>query len=176
MKGNNRNSGVIIIILTAVAITAALSIVPWGRLTGNILKDFNLLGDLMPSNAAEYATLEVMYPGAEYEKLDITNDVIAGAYEAKGQGYAFKCTGKGYHEMTILIGLDYDGTIISVIPLEHQETSGFGAELFKDDAIASLYVGKTLDQEVDSRAGATLTSKAMVTMTNACKEAYKSIK
>ena len=139
------------------------------------------------ANAAEYATLEVMYPGAEYEKLDITNDVIAGAYEAKGQGYAFKCTGKGYHEMTILIGLDYDGTIISVIPLEHQETSGFGAELFnpdnstegelfKDDAIASLYVGKTLDQEVDSRAGATLTSKAMVTMTNACKEAYKSIK
>lgn len=128
------------------------------------------------ANVAEYATLEVMYPGAEYEKLDITNDVIAGAYEAKGQGYAFKCTGKGYHEMTILIGLDYDGTIISVIPLEHQETSGFGAELFKDDAIASLYVGKTLDQEVDSRAGATLTSKAMVTMTNACKEAYKSIK
>ena len=47
------------------------------------------------ANAAEYATLEVMYPGAEYEKLDITNDVIAGAYEAKGQGYAFKCTGKG---------------------------------------------------------------------------------
>ena len=31
------------------------------------------------ANAAEYATLEVMYPGAEYEKLDITNDVIGDA-------------------------------------------------------------------------------------------------
>ena len=128
------------------------------------------------ANAAEYATLKIIYPETEYSKLDISNDVVLGAYEAKGQGYAFKCAGKGYHELTVLIGLDYDGTITSVIPLEHQETSGFGAELFKEDAINSLYVGKTLDQEVDSRAGATLTSKAMVTMTNACKDAYKSIK
>ena len=56
MKGNNRNSGVIIIILTAVAITAALSIVPWGRLTGNILKDFKAVQE-----GQVYCTTNDMY-------------------------------------------------------------------------------------------------------------------
>lgn len=89
MKGNNRNSGVIIIILTAVAITAALSIVPWGRLTGNILKDFNLLGDLMPSNAVEYATnveidpelakLETEQPAIETPSINTANTNISGS-------------------------------------------------------------------------------------------------
>ena len=62
MNNPNRPGGVIIILLTAVAIVAALSLVPWGKLTGNLLKDFNLLGDLFPSQQVSYQTHEELDP------------------------------------------------------------------------------------------------------------------
>ncbi|MGN0223103.1 MAG: GDSL-type esterase/lipase family protein [Muribaculaceae bacterium] len=62
MNNPNRPGGVIIILLTAVVIVAALSLVPWGKLTGNMLKDFNLLGDLFPTEHASYETHEELDP------------------------------------------------------------------------------------------------------------------
>lgn len=41
-----------LIIFTAIAIVALLSLVPWSRLTGGFIKDYNLLADLFPSSEA----------------------------------------------------------------------------------------------------------------------------
>lgn len=38
----------LLIVIIAVGLLAALSFVPWSRLTGGFVKDFNLIGDLMP--------------------------------------------------------------------------------------------------------------------------------
>lgn len=48
-------------VIVAVAIVALLSVVPWGNLTNNFIKDFDLLADIHPSDAAAQAT-----PGAEF--------------------------------------------------------------------------------------------------------------
>ncbi|MDO5440045.1 MAG: FMN-binding protein [Erysipelotrichaceae bacterium] len=126
---------------------------------------------------AEKANLELMYPGADFTPVGdkyVDGSTILGIYEADGQGYIFKLWGKGYSSsgITILVGFDYDGTIQKLVPLEQQETNGFGAENFKDDAINSLYIGKTLDQDVDLRSGSTVTSKAMQGMIAAAKAVF----
>lgn len=74
MNNPNRPGGVIIILLTAVVIVAALSLVPWGKLTGNMLKDFNLLGDLFPSEHTSYQTHEELDP--ELAKLAEEPEVV----------------------------------------------------------------------------------------------------
>ena len=68
MNNPNRPGGIIIILLTAVAILAALSFVPWGRLTGNLFKDYNLVGDLFPSQQIVYETTVQLDP--ELAKLE----------------------------------------------------------------------------------------------------------
>lgn len=42
-----------LIIFIAVAIVAALSLLPWSRMTGRVFKDFNLLADIMPGAVAD---------------------------------------------------------------------------------------------------------------------------
>lgn len=125
---------------------------------------------------AEKANLELMYPGAEFKPVgeNLQDDTILSIYEAEGKGYIFKLWGKGYSSsgITILAGFDYDGTIQNLVVLEQQETNGFGAENFKDENIQKLYIGKTLDQEVDMRSGSTVTSNAMKEMLNAAKAAF----
>ncbi len=41
-----------LIIVTAIAIVALLSLVPWSRMTGGFIKDYNLLADLFPPSEA----------------------------------------------------------------------------------------------------------------------------
>lgn len=130
------------------------------------------------SMAAEKAYLEAMFPGAEVTIVtdQVADDVVKGAYIAEGQGYAFNCEANGFAgPVKVLVGMDNDGTIIAITPLEHGETAGFGAENFTEESIATFYLGKTIDQEVDMRAGSTFTSNAMKTITNAAKEAFKKL-
>lgn len=124
----------------------------------------------------EKQNLEKMCPGAEFTimEFDEMPEEILGVYEANGTGYIFKCAARGYHDdITTLIGLDYDGTIFDVIILSNSETSGVGTKVF--DKLDSLYIGKTIDQDVDILSGATYTSNGMIKMINASKDAFKSI-
>ena len=43
---NNRNGRPFTIIIIAITTVLALSLLPWGKLTGNFFKDFNLLEDI----------------------------------------------------------------------------------------------------------------------------------
>lgn len=56
-----KNGKPFITIFITLVILAGLSFVPWGKLTGRFLKDFNLIGDLCPS-LAEYLSNEVVDP------------------------------------------------------------------------------------------------------------------
>lgn len=129
---------------------------------------------------AEVAYLELMYPETEFVTIDYSDSdkVILGAYEAVDKGYVFKATATGYNGSTpiiALIGMDKKGTITNIIPLQQQETNGFGARCFEAANIKSLYKGKAIDEDVDMLAGATLTSNAMKKMCDKAKEAYTSI-
>ena len=49
-----KNGSPLTIIVTAVVALVVLSVMPWGDLTGNKLKDFNLLSDLIPESDKTY--------------------------------------------------------------------------------------------------------------------------
>ncbi|MCM1452385.1 MAG: GDSL-type esterase/lipase family protein [Clostridium sp.] len=49
MKAKDNKPRPFLIIFTAIAIVALLSLVPWSRLTGGFIKDYNLLADLFPA-------------------------------------------------------------------------------------------------------------------------------
>lgn len=116
--------------------------------------------------AAEKENLEMMFPGAEFAALDMSDDAgyVQGVYEVAGQGYAVKIQTTGYNSSTpiiALVGFDSNGTITGVMALQQQETDGFGSKVFKEENISSLFVGKGIDQTTDLLSGATVTSTAM---------------
>lgn len=87
MNNLNRPGGAIIILLTAVVIVTALSIVPWGKLTGNMLKDFNLLGELFPSEHVSYQTHEELDPELaklENEPDDLVESMVTDSIHVAG--------------------------------------------------------------------------------------------
>lgn len=149
-------------------------------LSGLILGAVNSVTEPLIQEAAikaEKANLELMYPGGSFKQVgeNLTDGkTILGIYEVEGQGYVFKLWGKGYDAdgITALVGFDKDGKITNVVALSQKETSGFGAEVFKDDSIQKLYIGKALDEDVDMRSGATITSNAMKGMIDAAKAAF----
>lgn len=69
----NKAGSPLTVILLAVALLAALSLLPWGELTGNRLKDFNLLADLVPESDKTYITHEETDPAlAELEAMQLS--------------------------------------------------------------------------------------------------------
>ena len=130
---------------------------------------------------AENKNLELIFPGANFEAKDYVDDdgVIIGVYEVENTGYVFKATATGYNSSTpiiCLIGMDNDGTIVNVVALEQQETSGVGSKCFETNNIEKLYMNKKLNENIDSITGATFTSNAMGKMITSAWKAYENIK
>lgn len=57
-SGNRGENNPLAVVFLAAAILFALSMLPWGRLTGNLIKDFDLFGDIFPSSK-EYVFTEL---------------------------------------------------------------------------------------------------------------------
>ncbi len=70
----NSSNRLVIIILTALAILTILSLVPWNNLTGHTLKDFNLIGDILPQTDKTYITHEEI--DSELNNLTLDSDSI----------------------------------------------------------------------------------------------------
>lgn len=71
----------VLTILTAVFILAGLSFVPWSDLTGNTIKDFNLIADLLPEKKESI-------PAAEEPAIDIDPELLALAETAAAEAPA----------------------------------------------------------------------------------------
>jgi len=130
---------------------------------------------------AEKASLEVMYPGAEFNTIDYTDEskTIIGVYEAVGKGYVFKATTTGYNSSTpiiCMISISNDGVLENVVVLQQQETKGFGSKCFEEENIQNLYIGKTSSDKIDTISSATFTSEAMQKIIAKSFEAYEKVK
>ena len=139
------------------------------------LRDYvdTISGASISSNAFLRATEDAL----DYSKdvLGITpaegdKDAILAAYKASLGGeveeektvttetYAVT----GFADFSVEISVDSDGKIVSVSVPEHNETSGFGADLIADASVFDALVGQNIaDARIDVRAGATLTSNAI---------------
>ena len=125
--------------------------------------------------------LELIFPNGNFTAVDYTDDdgVITGVYKVADKGFVFKASAKGYNAsnpIVTLIGMDTEGVIVNVVALEEQETKGVGTKCFEEENVQKLYIGKTLDQQVDGITGATFTSEAMKTMIGKAQEAFREVK
>lgn len=72
MSGNNNPRGIFVIMITAMMTLTVLSMLPWGDMTNNNFKDFNLLADIIPQSDKTYITHEELDP--ELQLLEQENN------------------------------------------------------------------------------------------------------
>ncbi len=132
--------------------------------------------------AAAEARQEVLPEADSFEKVDgvlLPEGVEEAYYAANGAGYVFKLTTKGYGgTIELMCGMNEDGSIASIVTLNHSETSGIGSKVVDDaGGYSKNYVGKTAEDyaAVDAVTGATISSKAYKRAVEAAFEAYMAV-
>ena len=118
--------------------------------------------------AAVKDSLEVLYPGAEFAEETVSLDSgspIQNVYKISGsaEGYVYKVGVNGYGgEVTYLVGINKDGSYQGFVALSYDgETRGFGTRIAEPE-FSDQFNGKTIDDNIDTLAGATVTSTPVV--------------
>ena len=126
--------------------------------------------------ASKMAALKTVLPGCEYEQIaydgladDSVLDEIFAGKDADGnvKGYALTANPQGYGgEIPITLGVSIDGYVTQTYVGSLQETQGLGSRVgddaFKEQFIAIAADPDTLRSDVDTIAGATISSSAFV--------------
>ena len=126
--------------------------------------------------ASKMAALNTVLPGCEYEQIeyegisdDSALDEIFIGKKADGsiKGYALTANTQGYGgEIPITLGVSVDGYVTQTYVGSLQETQGLGSRVgddaFKEQFIAIAADPDTLRSDVDTIAGATISSSAFV--------------
>ena len=148
--------------------------------------------DKIAANAVqtEIASREKVLPaGKSYgEAVTADNGVsYCVGYDADGKeiGYVFTSGAKGYGgTVSVMVGIDTEGTITGIEILSHAETPGLGANATKDDfkgrfvgksGILSVNKSSNEGQDVQAITAATITSNAVVNAVNLATETYNQI-
>lgn len=127
--------------------------------------------------------------GFEEIKAEFSDDLgIVDAYKStNGSGAAFKAVTKGYGgDITLMVGINEDGTVAGTKILTHTETPGLGAKA-ADPSFLEKYAGKkgelkvvknnpTSQQDVVAVSSATTSSKAVTKAVNNVLTAFEQIK
>ena len=126
--------------------------------------------------ASKMAALKTVLPGCEYEQIEyegltddsVLDEIFAGK-DADGnvKGYALTANPQGYGgEIPITLGVSVDGYVTQTYVGSLQETQGLGSHVgddaFKEQFIAIAADPDTLRSDVDTIAGATISSSAFV--------------
>ena len=126
--------------------------------------------------ASKMAALKTVLPGCEYEQIEyegladdsVLDEIFAGK-DADGnvKGYALTANPQGYGgEIPITLGVSVDGYVTQTYVGSLQETQGLGSRVgddaFKEQFIAIAADPDTLRSDVDTIAGATISSSAFV--------------
>lgn len=120
------------------------------------------------------AAIESLFPGfTEAPALDYTakaSDAVKAVYEVSGAegkiGYCLSVLPKGFGgDIEMMVGTDVSGECVGVRIISISETPGLGSKV-NDEAYLSGYEGKsgklTLGRDIDGIAGATISSKAVL--------------
>ena len=112
--------------------------------------------------------LSSLLPGAEsfvQEEYTGEDEAISAVYKADN-GYVIETVTAGYAgDITMVVGVNLDGTIASLVVRDMQETYGLGMEALSDVSFLSQFLWNgttfTVGENVDALTGATVTSKAV---------------
>lgn len=110
------------------------------------------------------ATLETFFPNGKFKEVEVKGDCefITNVYEAEGDGVIYKLTVKGFSDpITFLVAIDVDGNFAGYKVTEINDTNGFGTRV-GDAEFYDPFIGQSIDTEVDTLSGATISSTAVV--------------
>lgn len=143
------------------------------------------------------ASLEVVFPGAQFEKIPVTEELTALAasadaesgleaiYSASTGGYAVEVTPTGFGgAIDMIVGIDAEGNVTGISVISHTETAGIGTKIAADKpnkngvGVLSQFIGRGAGEgnlftvnsgsnQVDAISGATVTTKAVTRGVNA---------
>ena len=143
------------------------------------------------------ASLEVVFPGAQFEKIPVTEELTALAasadaesgleaiYSASTGGYAVEVTPTGFGgAIDMIVGIDAEGNVTGISVISHAETAGIGTKIAADKpnkngvGVLSQFIGRGAGEgnlftvnsgsnQVDAISGATVTTKAVTRGVNA---------
>lgn len=105
------------------------------------------------------------------EEFDTTeHETINYVYKAEN-GFVIESTAYGYNgEVTVMVGVDKEGSVTGLVVRDLCETPGLGAEALTDTAFLSQFLGTKGEAEVganvDALTGATVSSKAVTKAVN----------
>lgn len=90
-------------------------------------------------------------------------------------GYVMSVTAKGYAgAVRIALGIDHSGKVVGYAVLEHEESPGFGANCENED-IRQQFIGITAADQLDGITGATITTNALKSETQAAIDFVKKL-
>ncbi len=134
----------------------------------------------------EEAMKKVLPDAQFFEKIDYVSDsTVTEVYSGGEAGYVVLTEPNGYGgAISIVVGVDMDGTVMGVDITSQSETAGLGANCTKDEFI-NQFVGKTAgitvskngakDNQIDAISSATITSKAVTQGVNDALSAVEQI-
>ena len=117
--------------------------------------------------AADKASLEVIYPGADFAAIEGVEDatgLIKNVYTAGDSGYVYKLSVNGFAgagSIEFMIGLGTNGKVDGFTVISCGDTKGIGDKVTGDDFKNSI-VGKEVGATIDTISGATVSSTAVV--------------
>lgn len=132
---------------------------------------------------AELAMRELLPEADSFEEVqfpDTIKDVDSVHKAANGTGYVIKSFGRGYGgAVPAIVAFNQQGEIAGVKFPTNNETPGLGQNLSTDPAFASQFTGRpnvsVQRTDVDTLAGATISSNAAISAINAAIAAYNEL-
>ncbi len=128
--------------------------------------------------AAVKSSLQAIFPGtSDFAEVSIAdNDIVVKAYEAIGSGYAFNVSIQGYKDVIeFIIGIDNSGKIAGLKMNYVNDTPGLGTKVGEPEFINSI-VNKSIDDNLDTISGSTISSSAVIRGIDAAIAVYESLK
>ncbi len=159
MKNENVKSFAVLMVI-CVAVAALMAVVNY--FTAPIIKQNE-------EKKITETLLVVMPDGVDFEKMEFEGlpSTVKAVYKEKNGGYVFKLTTTGYkNNLSIMCGIDADGTVTGTECIQSEET--LGAEKSFPKVFDGLGAGDITS--VDTVSGATLTTGAIK---NAVNDAFK---
>lgn len=152
-------------------------------IAGGLLATANMITEpIITANKAqaEAASFNALFgEGTVYTEIEVDTakyPTIQKAFKAGENQYAYKGSVYGFQSnIVFIVGIDENGKIMGFSTLEIGETPGFGMRVQEQEYL-DLIMGQDITTNVDTLAGATVSSKAVQGALNEVGQHYASVK
>lgn len=187
MKSSKKGGGIVmlVVVLGLITFVCALLLGVVNQITAPLIEqnDANTRNMAMSEIIADAEFTEVEVPEEVSKPTDKNATAITGVYKATKDGadagYCVQVNPKGFGgALTMIVGINADGTVAGAKVTAHAETPGLGAKSQDVEWIAQ-YAGQPADGSlavtkdggtINAITGATITSRAVTTGVNAAAE------